>query len=262
LGLQPGWLEGGRLRSRFSSDGGPLASEFQVNSYTTDSQRHASVAADADGDFVVAWDSLGQDGSRYGVFARRFSSAGTPCLRAALFERRCVFGQRVSDQCVHRRLAGNSDGGDGRRWRLRRRLGGLDGILRVVARRFSSAGGPVASEFQVNSRTFNEQFRAAVAAADAGTFVIAWNSFGQDGWQGGVFAQRFGIATPTATATATSTVTPTATATPTSTPTPTSTLGALYEIPTLSGIAMAIESLVLLGICLAFLRRRSRLPSH
>jgi hypothetical protein len=132
----------------------------------------------------------------------------------------------------------------------------------IFARLFSSAGGPLATEFQVNSHTLNEQFRAAVAAADAGTFVIAWNSFGQDGWQGGVFAQRFGIATPTATATATSTVTPTATATPTSTPTPTSTLGALYEIPTLSGIAMAIESLVLLGICLAFLRRRSRLPSH
>ena len=37
-----------------------------------------SVAVDADGDFVVAWTSAGQDGTAYGVFAARFNSAGAP----------------------------------------------------------------------------------------------------------------------------------------------------------------------------------------
>ena len=40
--------------------------------YTTGSQDRPSVASDAVGNFVVAWDSSGQDGSDCGVFAQRF----------------------------------------------------------------------------------------------------------------------------------------------------------------------------------------------
>ena len=47
-----------------------------VNTYTSYNQADASIAAEPDGDFVVAWQSFAQDGSLAGVFARRFSSAG------------------------------------------------------------------------------------------------------------------------------------------------------------------------------------------
>ena len=56
----------------------PAGSEFQVNSYTTDYQRSPSVALDANGNFVVAWQSYGQDGSSYGVFGQRFNATGVP----------------------------------------------------------------------------------------------------------------------------------------------------------------------------------------
>ena len=53
--------------------------ELQVNTYTSDHQIRAAVAADAggDSDFVVA-SSKGQyqDGNNWGVFRRRFDSAG------------------------------------------------------------------------------------------------------------------------------------------------------------------------------------------
>ena len=48
---------------------GPLGPEFQVNTYT-ERPGSPSVATDADGNFVVAWQSHGQDGHRLGVFAR------------------------------------------------------------------------------------------------------------------------------------------------------------------------------------------------
>jgi hypothetical protein len=41
----------------------PVGSEFQVNSYTTSTQYNPSVAAHADGDFVVVWESFGSSGS-------------------------------------------------------------------------------------------------------------------------------------------------------------------------------------------------------
>lgn len=57
------------------ADGG----EFRVNTYTTSEQFQSAIAMDTDGDFVVAWDSLGQDGNGFGIFGQRFDqSFGAP----------------------------------------------------------------------------------------------------------------------------------------------------------------------------------------
>jgi len=67
---------------RFRADGAPRGLDFRVNTYTTGRQipnRVAStVAADAAGNFVVVWESYGQDGSGSGVFGQRYDSTGTP----------------------------------------------------------------------------------------------------------------------------------------------------------------------------------------
>ena len=55
-----------------------MGGEFQVNTYTTDSQRIPSVTALADGSFVVTWESYLQDGSNYGIYAQRFSLNAVP----------------------------------------------------------------------------------------------------------------------------------------------------------------------------------------
>jgi hypothetical protein len=62
---------------RYSSDGTPLATEFQANVYTVGMQPSPPVvASDAAGGFVVVRLSQGEDGSGYGLVARRFSSDG------------------------------------------------------------------------------------------------------------------------------------------------------------------------------------------
>ncbi|MEO1365813.1 MAG: hypothetical protein AAFX50_01465, partial [Acidobacteriota bacterium] len=48
---------------RFAADGAAVATEFQVNDYTTGFQDGPKIAVDADGDFVVVWTSSGSDGS-------------------------------------------------------------------------------------------------------------------------------------------------------------------------------------------------------
>jgi hypothetical protein len=64
------------LARRFAASGLPLGADFVVNEYTTGNQIRPEVDADADGDFVITWTSRDQDGSAYGVFSRRFDSAG------------------------------------------------------------------------------------------------------------------------------------------------------------------------------------------
>ena len=58
----------------------PTGPQFQVNTYTTSYQEGSSVAADADGDFVVVWRSLGSSGSDTSFFSiqgQRYNSAGS-----------------------------------------------------------------------------------------------------------------------------------------------------------------------------------------
>ena len=51
----------------FDSSGNPVGSEFQVNTYTTDSQSWPIIAMDQNGNFVITWMSYEQDGSYNGV---------------------------------------------------------------------------------------------------------------------------------------------------------------------------------------------------
>ncbi|MCB1008764.1 MAG: hypothetical protein KDB94_07700 [Acidobacteria bacterium] len=63
---------------RFAADGTPLGDPFPVNQTLAGEQYTPDVDSDAGGNFVVVWESFGQDGSGSGVFARRFAPDGTP----------------------------------------------------------------------------------------------------------------------------------------------------------------------------------------
>jgi hypothetical protein len=64
------------LARRFDGAGVPVGPDFLVNAYTTARQRNADVAVDRDGDFVIVWESEGQDGSGFAVNGRRFAATG------------------------------------------------------------------------------------------------------------------------------------------------------------------------------------------
>lgn len=63
---------------RFKADGTPLESEFLFNNYTTDDQASPALAMEANGDFVVTWESSNQDGDVWGIYAQRFDRTGNP----------------------------------------------------------------------------------------------------------------------------------------------------------------------------------------
>jgi S-layer family protein len=62
----------GLFGQRFSSTATPRGAEFQVNSYTTGYQGVSTPRGDEVGNFVVTWQSIGQDGDGGGVFGQRF----------------------------------------------------------------------------------------------------------------------------------------------------------------------------------------------
>lgn len=68
----------GVFGQRYDSTGTRVGTEFQVNTYTNFQQTQPDVSSNATGEFVVTWQSNGQDGAGYGIFARAFKADGTP----------------------------------------------------------------------------------------------------------------------------------------------------------------------------------------
>jgi hypothetical protein len=175
---------GGIFGRRFDASGSPLGGEFQVNTYTTDNQFFPTVASDAAGNFVVVWESGGQDGNSFGVFGRRFGADGDPTTPE--FQ---VNTYTTSVQ-VEPAVAFDGSGGFVVVWESYFQDGSISSLF---GQRFDAAGNRVGTEFQVNSYTTSGQYRPDVAADAAGNFVVVWESDGQEGSPSsyGIFARRF-----------------------------------------------------------------------
>ena len=151
-----------------------------MNSFTQGAQGNPAVDMDADGDFVVTWESNLQDGSLYGVFGQRFDSTGAPQGPEFQVNTTFTFSQRVS------RVGVDADGDFVVVWfSLDANETGLFG------RRFASSGTPQGVEFPVNSHQTDDQVHPAVAVDADGDFVVAWTAQLMDGSGDGVFARRF-----------------------------------------------------------------------
>jgi hypothetical protein len=175
----------GIYAQRYNAAGLPQGAEFRANTYTSDNQRSPTLAMDADGDFVIAWKSYGQDGSYVGVYAQRYNAAGLP--QGTEF-RANTYTNNDQDSPT---LAMDADGDFVIAWESYRQDGSDDG---VYAQRYNAAGLPQGVEFLVNTYTSNSQYSPALALDADGDFVIAWQSYNQDGSGYGVYAQRYNAA--------------------------------------------------------------------
>ena len=168
---------------RFSAGGAPLGGEFQVNAYGTGDQKYPSVGADADGDFVVSWQSPDQDGDGLTVMARRFSSEGTSQGDDFQVNTYTTGDQRKPDVSL------DADGNFVIVWTSCCPDGSG---FSVEGRQFLANGLPQGDEFQVNTHTTSGQYQPAIGLDTAGDFVVVWTSNLQDGEYGAIEGQRFG----------------------------------------------------------------------
>jgi hypothetical protein len=175
----------GVFGQRYASSGGPVGPEFRVNTYTTERQLNASVAVDSTGNFVVVWESRGQEGNAFspGVFGQRYDSAGAPLgpeFRVNTYTTNAQSGPTVASDASGAFVVvwTSGSGQDGSSWG-------------VFGQRYDSAGAPLGPEFRVNTYTTGTQGGRSVAGDPSGNFIVVWSSYGQDGSSYGVFGQRY-----------------------------------------------------------------------
>jgi len=184
--LWTSWYQDGAFNSvqgrRYDSDGIPLDGEFQVNTYTTSNQAQTDVAAAASGEFVAVWASYTQDGWGWSIQGQRYDSVGIPL--AGEFQ----VNTYTTTHQHYPAVAMNADGDFMVVWQSRTQDGSDNSIQGQL---YDSGGVPLGTEFQVNSYTTYHQTFPAVAAADAGNFVVVWQSQFQDGSEYGIHGQRY-----------------------------------------------------------------------
>jgi hypothetical protein len=163
----------------YNSAGQAQTGEIVVAQTTGDTR--PSVAMDANGDFVVAYQVLNTTTYLYGISAQRFKLAGTPqgsalvlnngSSNSAAGELPKVAMDSVGDFVIaYQGYDSNSHG--------------------VFAQRYNSSGASQGSTFRVNTPQNDNQGAPSIAMDSAGDFVIAWLDGGTT-QAAGVYAQRY-----------------------------------------------------------------------
>lgn len=175
----------GIYAQRFNSDGTARGGEFQVNTTTTNSQTGSKIVTLADGGFVVSWESFGQDGSDYGIYAQRYNANGETVGGEFRINTTTAF-----EQWEHT-VTTLADGGFVVSWESFNQDGSGYGIY---AQRYNADSTVQGSEFRVNTTTANFQENPTITALADGGFVVSWMSFNQDAASTyGIYAQRYDV---------------------------------------------------------------------
>ncbi|MEO1520325.1 MAG: hypothetical protein AAFU78_06060, partial [Cyanobacteria bacterium J06633_2] len=168
---------------RFDSNGNTLGDSFRVNTATIDNKNSPDIAMNANGQFVITWESRNQDGDRNGIFAQVYDPTGNPVGGEIAVNNITTGDQRTP--------AVGIDGSGNFVIAWTDNVGDRDSDDTVNARRFDSAGTPLGESFLVSTIPDIDHDTPDIAMNASGEFVIAWESFGQDGDGSGVFAQKY-----------------------------------------------------------------------
>jgi hypothetical protein len=163
---------------RVRVDGAKLGAEFQVNTYTTNWQYAAQVAADPNGGFLVVWQHRQREGFGDSVIGRRFSAAGVPLGDEVLLN--------APGGGQYRRalsIARQPNGGFVVAWMALGATSNIPGGYThgpdgsgsgIQAQLLDASGQRIGGEFQVNTTTLGYQEYPSIASDPNGNFLICW----------------------------------------------------------------------------------------
>jgi hypothetical protein len=170
---------------RFDSSGSALSGAVRANTTTTGDQDWSSVAMAPDGDYVVAWRSVGQDGSLGGIYAQRYDSAGV--AQGSEFR----VNTTTADDQQHPAVAMDVNGNFMVVWASYDQ--DAAGTWGIYKQEYNADGTANGGQVRVNSTLGGNQMNPALAMNAVGQAVVAWAGNGSTD-SSGVYFQRYSTA--------------------------------------------------------------------
>jgi hypothetical protein len=167
----------------FSSSGNKINSEFNVNSYTVNTQQLPNIATLENGNFVITWGSFKQynDSSQYDIYAQIFDVDGNKIGTEFLVNTYTALSQTTPI------IKSLSNGNFIVVWESDLQDGDMEGIYGQI---FNTDGNKIGDEFQINDYTYELQIEPDIVTLNDG-FIITWTSSEYDGSDRAIVAKRF-----------------------------------------------------------------------
>lgn len=165
---------------RFDAAGATVGGELLLGTAASAGygQAQSELVSLGGGGYVAVWEA--GTGLEQDVYMRRVDSAGAALGTATLVSSAGVANGSAS-------VAALASGGCVVCWQQQDAGSYTD----VVAQRYSATGAKVGGQVLVNTTTNHAQGEPAVVGLSNGGHVVVWQSYGQDGAQNGIYAQRF-----------------------------------------------------------------------
>ena len=163
----------------YSRDLGAVA---VVNTTLYNQQTFPKVSALAGGGYVIVWQSAGQDGQNFGVYAQRFDATGHAVGAETLVN------TTTADSQIEPTVSGLAGGGYVVSWYTIVAETGAG--LGIYSQQFDASGARVGGEVAVNTTISAHPGDEKVAGLSDGGYVIMWQSQRSSGWND-ILAQRF-----------------------------------------------------------------------
>ena len=163
----------------YDSSGNKIASEFRINSYTTNNQCDPNIACNGNNYFVV-WHSNEQDGSGYGIYGQLYTLTGNKI--GSEFR----INSYTTDQQKYPHISTNGDLYFVV-WHSNEQDGSDYGIYGQF---YDSEGNKIGSEFQINTYTVRYQ-TFPISASIGDNFLVTWQSNEQDESGYGIYGQFY-----------------------------------------------------------------------
>ncbi len=170
------------LARHFDANGQALTPVTQINQFDASAQRRASVAVNDGGDQVIAWQSSGQDGSDWGIFARCMSFAGDGGDEF-------LVNQTTEGGQARPRVAMADDGRFAIVWQDNMGMSSVS-YQRSMIRLYDQHCQPLTDELQVNQFDEGIQDLPDIAIDGHGVYVVVWHSFMPEFEDQGIYGRR------------------------------------------------------------------------
>lgn len=138
---------------------------------------------ETDGDFIVSWTSVNQDGSSDGIYLQRYNASGV-AQGSELLVNSTTNGSQTNSA-----ITVDADGDFIIAWQ-----DNSSGFSEIRTQRYTANGTPVGGESNASRIPVGSRGNAKIASDTAGNTVVVWQSANQDGSGYGIYAQRYSAA--------------------------------------------------------------------
>jgi hypothetical protein len=173
---------GGVYQQVYNADGSTRGTETRVNTFTSGNQEQPQFTLLLDGGWVVTWQSDIQDGSNYGIYQQVFNADGSKSGSEV------QVNTNTGNYQYNPQITTLLDGGWVVTWQSYTQDGSGDGIYQQV---FNANGTLRGIETRVNTFAGDDQEIPQITALTTGGWVVTWQSYLQDGSNGGIYTQAY-----------------------------------------------------------------------